>query len=150
MPLVKQQRDIPSYPSLPVRLYISQTHASTIWAKQTVTGYITYGKPPSGSIRVLWILYSILFYPITFEGSRTTQMTWQQPLSTLSCFISCLSWAGKVHSCPFFNIVFPPLFCIPLFLFLFTVPCRIVFAKPFLDQGQDYWLIRSFRELPHW
>ena len=43
---------------------------------------------------------------------------------------SCLSWAGKVHSCPLFDIVFPSLLPSASFSFSFTVPCRIVFAKP--------------------
>ena len=43
---------------------------------------------------------------------------------------NCPSWAGKVHSCPLFDIVFPPLLLSASFSFPVTVPCRIVFAEP--------------------
>ena len=61
----------------------------------------------------------ILFYSITLEGRLI-----RNPFPFCPVF-SCPSSAGKVHACPLFDIVFPP-----LLLFPFTVPCRIVFANP--------------------
>ena len=58
---------------------------------------------------------SVLFYPCKID-----------PFPPCPVFI----WAGKVHSCPLFNIVFPPLLLLLPLLFPFTVPCRVVFAKP--------------------
>ena len=43
---------------------------------------------------------------------------------------SCPCWASKVHPCPPFNIIFPPLLLSTFSSFPCTVPCRIVFAKP--------------------
>ena len=75
----------------------------------------------------------ILFYSILSHnlGRSLGHHRWicNNPFPSWPVF-SCPSWAGKVHSCPLFDIVFPPFFCLPLFLFPFTVPCRIVFAKP--------------------
>ena len=63
---------------------------------------------------------SILFYPITMEGRRST---------TDDLFSAALVELAKsipVHSLILSSHLF---FCVPLFLFPFTVPYRIVFAK---------------------
>ena len=73
--------------------------------------------------------YSILFYPITLEGHRgTTDECATIPFHDL--FSAALVKLAKpiiVHSLILSSHLF---FCLPLFLVPFTVPCRIVFAKP--------------------
>ena len=56
-------------------------------------------------------------------------MNWQLPLSILSCFRVLVELVKSipVHSLTLSSHLF---FCLHLFLFPFTVPCRIVFAKP--------------------
>ena len=72
-----------------------------------------------------------IFYPITLESCRGPHR-WIRNNPSPSCPVfSCPSWADKVHSGPLFDIVFPPLLLsASFFLFPFTLPCRIVFAKP--------------------
>ena len=74
--------------------------------------------------------YSILFYPITLEGRRGTTdefATIPLHLVLFSAALVELSKSIPVHSLILSSHLF---FCLPLFLFPFTVPCRIVFAKP--------------------
>ena len=74
--------------------------------------------------------YSILFYPITLEGRRGTTDKFATIPFHLVLFSAALVELAKfiaVHSLILSSHLF---FCLPLFLFPFTVPCRIVFAKP--------------------
>ena len=73
---------------------------------------------------------SILFYPITLEGRRGTTDEFATIPFHLDLFSAALVELAKsipVHSLILSSHLF---FCLPLFLFPFTVPCRIVFAKP--------------------
>ena len=86
------------------------------------------------------VSYSILFYPITLEGRRSTTDEFATIPFHLDLFSAALVELAKsipVHSLILSSHLF---FCLPLFLFHFTVPCRIVFAKPDLEtwpnQGQ--------------
>ena len=114
-----------------------------------------------------YILYSILFYPITLEGRRGTTDEFATTPFHLDLFSAALVELAKsipVHSLILSSHLF---FCLPLFLFPFTVPCRIVFAKPEdLETCQTIlafvswpgsgvrhilqWLLGSFCEPPHW
>ena len=74
---------------------------------------------------------SILFYSIpTLEGRRSTTdefATIPFHLDLFSAALVELARSISVHSLILFSHLF---FCLPLFRFPFTVPCRIVFAKP--------------------
>ena len=73
---------------------------------------------------------SILFYPITLEGRRGTTdefATIPFYFVLFSCALVELAKSFPVHSLILSSHLF---FYLPLFLFPFTVPCRIVFAKP--------------------
>ena len=75
-------------------------------------------------------LFSILFYPITFEGRRGTTDEFATIPLHLDLFSAALVELAKsipVHCLILSSHFF---FCLPLFLFPFTVSCRIVFAKP--------------------
>ena len=75
-------------------------------------------------------ILSILFYPITLEGHRGTTDEFATIPFHLDLFSAALVELAKsipVHSLMLSSRFF---FCLPLFLFPFTVPCRIVFAKP--------------------
>ena len=75
-------------------------------------------------------VYSILFYPITLEVRRGTTDEFATIPFHLDLFSAALVELAKsipVHSLILSSHLF---FCLPLFLFSFTVPCRIVFAKP--------------------
>ena len=74
--------------------------------------------------------YSILFYPITLEGRQGTTDEFATIPFHLDLFSAALVELAKsipVHSLILSSHLF---FCLPLFLFPFTVPCRIVFAIP--------------------
>ena len=76
------------------------------------------------------MFYSILFYPITLGGRRGTTdefATIPFHLDLFSAALVELARSIPVHSLILSSHLF---FCLPLFLFPFTVPCRIVFAKP--------------------
>ena len=76
------------------------------------------------------LFYSILFYPITLEGRRGTTDEFATIPVHLDLFSAALVEQAKsipVHSLILSSHLF---FCLPLFLFPFTMPCRIVFAKP--------------------
>ena len=68
-------------------------------------------------------------YPITLEGRRGTTEFATIPyyLVLFSAALVELAKSIPVHSLILFSHLF---FCLPLFLFPFTMPCRIVFAKP--------------------
>ena len=84
--------------------------------------------------------YSILFYPITLEDRRGTTDEFATTPFHLDLFSAALVELAKsipVHSLILSSHLF---FCLPLFLFPFTVPCRIVFAKPEdLETWPDLW-----------
>ena len=75
-------------------------------------------------------LFVILFYPITLGGRRGTTDEFATIPFHLDLFSAALVELAKsipVHSLISSSHLF---FCLPLFLFPFTVPCRIVLAKP--------------------
>ena len=96
-------------------------------------------------------IYSILFYPITLEGRQGTTDEFATIPFHLVLFSAALVELANyipIHSLILSSHLF---FCLPLFLFPFTVPCRIVFAKPedletwsnhlsfvFFYQGQEF------------
>ena len=73
---------------------------------------------------------SILFNPITLEGRRGTTDKFATIPFHLVLFSAVLAELAK--SIPVYSLIlsFHLFFCLPLFLFPFTVPCRIVFARP--------------------
>ena len=76
------------------------------------------------------VLFYFLFYPITLGGRRGTTDEFATIHFHLDLFSAALVELAKsipVHSLILSSHLF---FCLPLFLFPFTVPCRIVFAKP--------------------
>ena len=84
----------------------------------------------TASNEITILFYSILFYPITLEGRRGTTDEFATTTFHLDLFSAALVELAKsipVHSLILSSHLF---FCLPLFLFPFTVPCRIVFAKP--------------------
>ena len=86
--------------------------------------------PPAPTASAAGPFYSILFYPITLEGRRGTTDEFATTPFHLDLFSAALVELAKsipVHSLILSSHLF---FCLPLFLFPFTVPCRIVFAKP--------------------
>ena len=75
-------------------------------------------------------LFYFLSYPITLGGRRGTIDEFATIPFHLDLFSAALVELAKsipVHSLIWSSHLF---FCLPLFLFPFTVPCRIVFAKP--------------------
>ena len=85
---------------------------------------------PNLELTVLNHLFSILVYPITLEGRRGTTDEFATIPLHLDLFSAALVDLAKfipVHSLILSSHLF---FCLPLFLFPFYVPCRIVFAKP--------------------
>ena len=82
-------------------------------------------------------LDSILFYPITLGGCRGTTDEFATIPFHLDLFSAALVELAK--SIPVNSLILSshPFFCLPLFLFPFTVPCRIVFAKP---EDLETWL----------
>ena len=71
-----------------------------------------------------------IFYPITLEGRRGTTDEFATIPFHLVLFPSALIGLAKsipVHSSKLSSHLF---FCLPLFLFPFTVPCRNVITKP--------------------
>ena len=110
--------------------------------------------------------YCILFYLITLEGRRGTTdefVTFHFHLVLFSAALVEMAKPIPVHSLILSSHLF---LCLPLFLIPFTVPCRVVFAKPENQKhGQTIlasvswsgsgvrhtlqWLLGSFCELPH-
>ena len=86
----------------------------------------------SGAQTMLYLSHSVsfLFYPITLEGRRGTTDEFATIPFHLVLFSAVLVELAKsipVHPLILSSHLF---FCLPLFLFPFTVPCRIVFARP--------------------
>ena len=76
------------------------------------------------------IYHVILFYSTTLEGRRGTTVELETMPFHLVLFSAALVELAKsipVHSLILSSRLF---FCLPLLLFPFTVPCRIVFTKP--------------------
>ena len=95
---------------------------TTLWFRPRSQYWWYCRRPPT--------IYSILFYPITLEGRRGTTDEFATIPFHLDLFSAALVELAKsipVHSLILSSHLF---FCLPLFLFPFTVPCRIVFAKP--------------------
>ena len=93
------------------------------WHDTAGSSVVIAAKPGSAPL-------SILFYPITLEGRRGTTDEFATIPFHLDLFSAALVELAKsipVHSLILSSHLF---FCLPLFLFPFTVPCRIVFAKP--------------------
>ena len=73
---------------------------------------------------------SVLFYPITLEGRQGTTDEFATIPFHFDLFSAALVELAKpipVHSLIFSSHL---VFCLSLFLFPFTVPCRTVCAKP--------------------
>ena len=102
----------------------SPTHHKTIARHILLTDLLN--KSDSMSLA----FYSILFYPITLEGRRGTTDEFATIPFHLDLFSAALVELAK--SIPVHSLILSShrFFCLPLFLFPFTVPCRIVFAKP--------------------
>ena len=75
-------------------------------------------------------VYSILFYPITLKGRRGTTDEFATTPFHLDLFSAALVELAKSIPVHYLILSSHLFFCLPLFLFPFTVPCRIVFAKP--------------------
>ena len=75
-------------------------------------------------------IYFVLFYPITLEGRQGTTDEFATTPFHFILFSAALVELAK--SIPVHNLILSShlFFCLPLFLFSFTVPCMIVFAKP--------------------
>ena len=84
----------------------------------------------SSNLQFIQFNDSILFYPITLEGHRGTTDEFATILFHLDLFSAALVELAK--SIPVHSLILSShrFFCLSLFLFPFTVPCRIVFAKP--------------------
>ena len=70
----------------------------------------------------------------TFTYSTTarvigTPKTTSQPISSTFSVLHCPLGLSELQACPFPDVVFPPLF-LPCLLPPFTVPCKMVSAKP--------------------
>ena len=120
-----------------------------------------------GSDLIYFRSSSILFYPVTLEVRRGTTDEFARIPFHLVLFSAAL--VELATSIPVQSLILSThfFFCLPLFLFPFTVPCSIVFAKPedletwpnhlsfrFLTgSGVRHilkWLLGSFCEPPHW
>ena len=74
--------------------------------------------------------FSMLFYPITLEGRLGTTDEFATIPFHLDLFSAALVELAKSIPVHFLILSSHLFFCLPLFFFPFTVPCRIVFAKP--------------------
>ena len=112
------------------------------------------------------VFYSILSHNL---GRSSGHHRWirNNPFPSWHVF-SCPSWAGKVYSCPLFDIVFPPLL-LPASFFFFLSLCPVglsLLNQKTLRHGQTIlasvswprsgvrhilqWLLGSFCEPPNW
>ena len=120
-------RILNSEPSPPriLRTYVKQN----IWPHALFMPLPPPPAPPR-PLRERLIVYSILFYPITLLSRWGTTDDFETIPFHLVLFSAALVELAKsipVHSLILSSHLF---FCLPLLLFPFTVPCRIVFAKP--------------------
>ena len=114
------------YSTLTVRADLFLKYAILSHAFHTVKFELDNGRHFHAPITVNF--YSILFYPITLESRRGTTDEFATIPFHLVLFSAALVELAKsipVHSLVLSSHLF---FCLPLFLFPFTVPCRIVFA----------------------
>ena len=100
-----------------------------IWVQgvNTCMKKMCVGKPQQF---LLLVFYSILFFPITVEGRWGTIDKFATIPFHIGLFSAVLVELAKsipVHSLILSSNLF---LCLPHFLFPFTVPCRIVFARP--------------------
>ena len=74
-------------------------------------------KKDENLLHFFYLFYSILSHNL---GRSSGHHRWicNNPFPSWPVF-SCPSWAGKVHSCPLFDIVFPPLLLSASFSFSF-------------------------------
>ena len=79
---------------------------------------IVWGVP---NFRIFTLIYSFFFYSITLQGCQ----------GTTDDFVTA-DLTDPVKSIPVHSLILSShrLICLPLLLFPFTMPCRIVFAKP--------------------
>ena len=110
---------------------ILNSQYESTWTREDMANIPTPdGSPyPSMDIRGLYKV-PILFYPITLEGRRGTTdefATIPFHLVLPSAALVEMAKSIPIHSLILSSHLF---FCLPLFLCPFTVPCRIVFAKP--------------------
>ena len=109
-------------------------HSGPVTALASIDGCVLAGKfrlPIKQSVfAVLLVFHSIPFYPITLGGRRGTTDEFATIPFHLDLFSAALVELAK--SIPVHSLILSShrFFCLPLFLFPFTVPCRIVFAKP--------------------
>ena len=118
--------------TVPCRIVFAKPEALETWPNHLSFRFLTRVRSSSYSSMAAWIIssISILFYPITLEGRRDTTDEFATIPFHLDLFSAALVELAKsipVHSLILSSHLF---FCLPLFLFPFTVPCRIVFAKP--------------------
>ena len=78
---------------------------------------------------LFFLFYSILFYPITLEGHRGTTDKFATIPFYLVLFTAALVELAKSIPVHYLILSSHLFFCLPLFLFPFTEPYRIVFAK---------------------
>ena len=90
-----------------------------------------------------FLFFGLLVYPITLEGSRSTTNDFETTLFHLVLFSAALVELAKSIPVHFLILSSYLFFCLPLVLFPFTVPSRIVFAKPEDLETWPYYL--SFR-----
>ena len=90
------------------------------------------------------LFYSILFYSILSHnlGRSSGHHRWicNNPFPSWPVF-SCPSWAGKVHFCPLFDIVFPPLILSASFSFSFH--CALYGAKMVWPCLKVFWFSKD-------
>ena len=116
-------------PNTCVKLYRNRLMINEV-ARVMTKGERTYVRDRPYIPSTTLMFYSILFYPITLEGRRGTTDEFATIPFHLDLFSAALVELAK--SIPVHSLIlsFHLFFCLPLFLFPFTVPCRIVFAKP--------------------
>ena len=72
-------------------------------------------------------------YPLTVKVVGAPQIT-SKPVSSIFSILHCRLWLGEPQACQPPEVVFPPLFlllvCLPCLLPPFTVPCKMVLARP--------------------
>ena len=102
--------------------------------KQSLTGIDTQAKSSICCCTSTFddgsYLRLFLFYPITLEGRRGTTDEFATIPFHLVLFSAVLVELAKSIPVHFLILSSHRFFCLPLFRFPFTVPCRIVFARP--------------------
>ena len=82
---------------------------------------------------ILWpaisMFHFIFTYPLTMRVAGAPQIT-SQPVSSIFPCSPLPSGLGKLQACSFPDVVFPPLPPSALSSSPFTVPCKMVWARP--------------------